>query len=218
YQLPTQQQESIDGSMSTYSSSQLTDEPSPYIDESNQALHEQLVTGSSQQQNDTRSTRQKLLMHRQQRRELSQPYSRQREVETPSSDELISPMQSVHQLDRQNSVQDMFGVVPIERSENVQSHVYPQTSNPSMPEMQESIHQTSQPQNNFNQLDPDRRSQLETDEHSLPSQSSANILIKSGIAKVADLGLSGGTMSSSTGGGTAAYKDPLLLFKDHQKN
>ena len=47
---------------------------------------------------------------------LSQyPYSRQ---QTP-----FTSMQPVHQLDRQNSVQDMFGVVPIERSEYAQLQV-----------------------------------------------------------------------------------------------
>ncbi|CAG8647833.1 8829_t:CDS:2, partial [Paraglomus brasilianum] len=74
------------------------------------------VTGSIQQQNDSLST---LFTHRQPRQQqwLSQhPYSRQREVRTPN--ELFTPMQSEHQLDRQNSVQDILGVLPIEQSES----------------------------------------------------------------------------------------------------
>src|SRR6185312_9180656 len=40
-------------------------------------------------------------------------------------------------------------------------------------------------------------------------QSSFNVLIKSGIAKITDFGLSGQNMSSSIGEGTEAYRDPL---------
>ena len=93
------------GGLPTYSISQLTNEQQTpvYIDGSNLAMHEQLVTGSIQQQNDTLST---LLTHRQQRQQrwLSQyPYSTQREVQTPN--ELFTPMQSEHQLDQHGIVQ-----------------------------------------------------------------------------------------------------------------
>ena len=136
-QLPQQYQSSLNlsqlpadvltfGNPSTYFISQVADEPSSYIDDSNMAVYEQLVTGFIQQQNDTLSTRQNLLTHRQQRQQrwLSQhPYSRQREVQT--SNKSFTPMRPEHRLDRQNSVQSMRGVFPIEQSESeyVQSQV-----------------------------------------------------------------------------------------------
>ncbi|CAG8455896.1 3863_t:CDS:2, partial [Paraglomus occultum] len=200
----------------TYSSSQLANQQQSqtYIDDSNLAVHQHLLTNSIQQQNDSAlSARQGLITHREQHQQqwLSQyPYSRHREVQTPS--ELITPMQSEHQLDRQNSVQDMLGVVPVESSENVQSQVYPQTEIISHPS-QGSV------QNNFNQSGngfPDQSSsQMETDDQVISRQqdesniSAFNVLMKSGIAKITDFGLSGQMMSSSLGEGTAAYRDPL---------
>ncbi|CAG8632565.1 6168_t:CDS:2, partial [Paraglomus brasilianum] len=156
------------GGLPTYSISQLTNEQQTpvYIDGSNLAMHEQLVTGSIQQQNDTLST---LLTHRQQRQQrwLSQyPYSRQREVQTPN--ELFTPMQSEHQLDRHG------GVFPIEPLEYVQSQVYPPTEiTPRPSQSQGNLYQGSQLQNNFSQSGngfPDQPSQMETDERSLQSQ------------------------------------------------
>ncbi|CAG8646978.1 2987_t:CDS:2, partial [Paraglomus brasilianum] len=155
------------GGLPTYSISQLINEqqtPAAYIDDSNLAVHEQSITGSIQQQNDTLSTQQNQLMHRRQRQQqwLSQyPYSRQREVQT--SNELFTlPM------DLQNSVQDMYGVFPIEQSEYFQSQVYP-TSSPSIFQSQVNILQ----QSNFDRLGngfPDKSSQMEIDERSLRSQ------------------------------------------------
>ncbi|CAG8533568.1 10000_t:CDS:2 [Paraglomus brasilianum] len=151
------------GGLPTYSISQLTNQQQ--VDDSNMVVYEQLVTGSIQQQNNTLSARQNLLTHRQQRQQqwLSQyPYSRQREVRTPNE----------YQLDRQNSVQDMFEVFPTEQSGYVQQ-VYPPTGNPSMSQSQGNIHQVSQLQNNFSQLGngfPNQPSQMETDERSLQSQ------------------------------------------------
>ncbi|CAG8609768.1 8663_t:CDS:2 [Paraglomus occultum] len=52
----------------------------------------------------------------------------------------------------------------------------------------------------------------------LESQSSFNILIKSGIAKITDFGLSGQIMSSSMGECTAAYRDPLSFrFRSYKR-
>ncbi|CAG8555354.1 1420_t:CDS:2, partial [Paraglomus occultum] len=130
---------------------QLTDEPSPYIDDSSPTAHEQLVRNSIQQQYDTRSTWQNLLMYQQQRQQqwLPQyPYSRQREVQTPN--ETFAPMQSVHQLDGQNAVEDMLRIVPIEF--HVQSQVYPATNDPIMPQSQGNVYQVSELQSDFNPL------------------------------------------------------------------
>ncbi|CAG8638917.1 11185_t:CDS:2, partial [Paraglomus brasilianum] len=153
----------------------MADEPLPNIDDY-LTVYEQLLPGSIQQQNDTLSTRQNPLTHRQQRQQrwlLQHPYSRQREVQT--SNKSFTPMRPEHRLDRQNSVQSMRGVFPIEQSESeyVQSQVYPPTGNPSMSQSQGNIHQVPQPQNNFNQLGngfPNQPSQMETDERSLQSQ------------------------------------------------
>ncbi|CAG8627299.1 5053_t:CDS:2, partial [Paraglomus brasilianum] len=150
-----------------------TSDGPPYIDDSNRAVHEQLVTGSIQQQNDTLSTRQNLLTHRQQRQQrwLSQyPYSRQREVQTPNKS-FTPPTQSEHQLDRQNSVQDMLGVFPIEPSEYVQSQAYPPTGSTSISQLQTNIQQVSLQQSNFpGNGFPDKSSQMETDMRSSQSQ------------------------------------------------
>ncbi|CAG8575266.1 1880_t:CDS:2, partial [Paraglomus brasilianum] len=166
------------GGLPTYSISQLTNEQQTpvYIDGSNLAMHERLVTGSIQQQNDTLSTRQNLLTHQQQRqRWLSQyPYSRQREIQT-SSELFTPPMQSEHQVDRQNSVQDMHGVFPIEQSEYFQSQVYPTTGSPIIFDSHETNiqQQMSLQQSNFDRLVtgfPDKSSQMEIDERSSRSQ------------------------------------------------
>ncbi|CAG8660854.1 51_t:CDS:2, partial [Paraglomus brasilianum] len=176
-QLPT-----FDG-LPTYSILQLTNEQQmpAYIDDSNLAVHEQLITGSIQQQSDTLSTRQNQLTHRQQRQQrwLPQyPYSRQHEVQT--SNELLTlpnglftlPMQSEHQLDRQNTVQGMHGVFPIEQSEYFQPQVYP-TGSPSIFQSQVNIQQVSLQQSNFDRLGngfPNTSSQMEIDERSSRSQ------------------------------------------------
>ncbi|CAG8645759.1 11656_t:CDS:2, partial [Paraglomus brasilianum] len=68
------------------------DEPA-YTDDSNLAINNQLQQWLSQY-----------------------PYSRQREVQT-SNKSFKPPMQFEHQSDRQNSVQNMLGVFPIEQSE-----------------------------------------------------------------------------------------------------
>ena len=131
-QLPQQYQSSLNLSQlpanvlgpPSYFISQLADEPLSYIDDSNLTLYKQLLPGSIQQQSDTLSTRQNLLTHRQQRQQrwlLQHPYSRQREVQT--SNKSFTPMRPEHRLDRQNSVQSMRGVFPIEQSEYVQSQV-----------------------------------------------------------------------------------------------
>ncbi|CAG8592579.1 1072_t:CDS:2 [Paraglomus occultum] len=213
---------------------QLIGEPLLYIDNSNLTMYEQLGTGSIQQEYDALSTPQNSLTHRQQRQQqwLSQyPYSRQREAQTPH--ELFTPtMQFEHQFDRQNSVQDMLGVVPIERSDYDQLQVYPGTSSPSISRSQGN--QVPELQTDFNQLGngfPDQPPQTETDELERSSQSqatshqqrgesnssSSNILIKSGIAKITDFGLSGQMMSSSLGEGTAAYRDPLSFRNEPYK-
>jgi len=111
----------------TYSISQLTNQQQvqAHAEDSNLVVHGQQVTASIQQQNDVLSTRQNLFTHRQQRQQqwLSHyPYLRQREVQTPN-ELFMSPIQSEHQLDRQNSVQDMLEVFPMEPSEYVQLQV-----------------------------------------------------------------------------------------------
>ncbi|CAG8651391.1 8712_t:CDS:2, partial [Paraglomus brasilianum] len=156
------------GGLPTYSISQLTNEQQTpvYIDGSNLSMHEQPVTGSIQQQNDTLST---LLTHRQQRQQrwLSQyPYSRQREIQTPN--ELFTPMQSEHQLDR-------HGIVQSSHLDYIQSQVYPPTEIiPRPSQSQGNIGQGSQLQNDINQLgngsSADQSSQMETDEQSSQSQ------------------------------------------------
>ncbi|CAG8596982.1 5907_t:CDS:2 [Paraglomus brasilianum] len=163
-QLPTNVYVFTSGDLPTY----------PILQSTNEQQMAAYIDNSIQQQNDTLSTRQNLLTHRQQRWLSQHPYSRQREVQTPNKF-FTPPMQSEHQLDRQNSVQNMLGVFPIEQSESeyVQSQVYPPTGNPSMSQSQGDIHQVSQPQNNFHQLGngfPDKPSQMETDERSLQSQ------------------------------------------------
>ncbi|CAG8676185.1 5117_t:CDS:2, partial [Paraglomus brasilianum] len=103
---------------------------------------------------------------------LSQhPHSRQREVRTPN--ELFTPLQSGHQLDRQNSVQDMLGVLPIEQSEYVQSQAYPPTGITNISQLQANIQQASLQQGNFDRSGngfPDKSSRMETDVQSSQSQ------------------------------------------------
>ena len=116
-QLPTDSF-TFDG-LATYPISPLTNQQQSQTD-----IYEQLGTASIQQQNDAPSTRQNVPMYRQQRQRqwLSQyPYSRQHEVQTPN--ELFTPMQSEHQFDRQNSVQDNAWSFPIEPSEYAQLQV-----------------------------------------------------------------------------------------------
>ncbi|CAG8588071.1 7739_t:CDS:2, partial [Paraglomus brasilianum] len=155
------------GGLPTYSISQLTNEQQTpvYTDGSNLSMHEQLITGSIQQQNDTLST---LLTHRQQRQQrwLSQyPYSRQLEVQTPN--ELFTPMQSEHQLDQ-------HGIVQSSHLDYVQSQVYSPTEIiPRPSQSQANIQQVSLQQSNFDRLVtgfPDKSSQMEIDERSSRSQ------------------------------------------------
>ncbi|CAG8587369.1 1799_t:CDS:2 [Paraglomus occultum] len=113
------------GSLPTYSISQ----SQPYMDDSNLAVYEELVTGFIHQQNDAPSTWPSLTTHPQQR----------------------------------------------------QSHVI-------------------------------RRQQ-----QGKPDISDFNILLKSGVAKITDFGLSGQMMSSSSGEGTAAYRDPLSFRNQSYK-
>ncbi|CAG8634255.1 1278_t:CDS:2, partial [Paraglomus occultum] len=92
------------------------------------------------------------------------------------------------------------------------------------------IHQVSQLPNNFYEsgngfpnklrLMQQRKPDIVYNKEWIESSSSINILIKSGIAKIADFGLSGQIGSLSLGDDTAAYRDPLS-FRDqpykHQK-
>ncbi|CAG8533612.1 10002_t:CDS:2 [Paraglomus brasilianum] len=103
----------------TNSQNRLQAGPQSRQDQSSLSLS-QLPIGSIQQQNGALFPQRNPPTHRQQRQQrwLSQyPYSRQLEVQTPK--------QSEHQLDRQNSVQDMVGVFPIELSDYAQLQVYP---------------------------------------------------------------------------------------------
>ncbi|CAG8626340.1 7275_t:CDS:2, partial [Paraglomus brasilianum] len=81
------------------------------------------------------------------------------------TNEVIMPM---HRLSRQNSVQDMLGVFPIEPSDYAQSQVYPTEIIPRPPPSQASIQQQSNVDQSGNE-DSHQSSQMETDEQ--PSQS-----------------------------------------------
>ncbi|CAG8593418.1 6273_t:CDS:2 [Paraglomus brasilianum] len=142
-QLPTDMFTS--GGLPTYSISQLTSEQQmlTYIGDSILSEYEQFdLTGSIQQPNGAPYPQQNLFMHQQQHQQqwLSQyQYSGQHEGQKPN--EVIMPM---HELSRQNSIQDMLGVFPIEPSDYAQSQVYPTEIIPRLP--------PSQQQSNVDQL------------------------------------------------------------------
>ncbi|CAG8487806.1 4041_t:CDS:2 [Paraglomus occultum] len=152
----------------------------------------------TQQQNDTSLAGQNLLTQYQQRGGSSQ-YQNSRQHDGQTSNELFMPMQSEHGLQKQNPLPNTFGVSPGHYPSQLQGNIH---------------HQVSPLQSDCAPMD--------IDEASLQSQSSFNVLIKSGIAKISDFGLSGRIMSSSIGDGAAAYRDPLSfrvpLYKRGKKS